>query len=380
MSGALWRRTLPVVLLASCGVVGCGRSTPPSAPGAQSAKAGAMARVAASEPSKLTASAKWICALWRGHLACVEPPSPRAPQRRDDELTLSTVPGAWRDVAVSRSHLCAARDDGHVLCRGGNQYGELGAGIAKESSEDLVEVVGVRRAVRVAVGESTSCALSDDGAVMCWGNAANGATQAKDSYIPELRALVEPSRVPLARPMKGIAIGSSVCAYDERGAFCWGGGARVHDVKAPAGITAISASLAGDVYVTTQAATYALPVPHQPWRRLLEGEEVAEAPTREVLALAGATGVTSNGKVVCGTTPAGALRCDGDRRSTDDDPRHGPIAQTWEKIERIEAFALLERSSWALTPSGDLLVNGVVFSDYTYSDTWKLGNVATAAP
>jgi hypothetical protein len=343
-------------------VIGCARPTSTAKSPERNAPEGA----ARPDQAKLSASATFVCALFHGRLACAD--RIHLASERGSDPVLVDVPGDWLDVAVSFAHMCAVRSDGHVQCRGGNQYGELGAGIAKERSEDFVEVRGVSRAVRIAVGEFVSCALLDDGAVTCWGNAADGETQAKDAYIPELRALVEVSRVPLPRPMEGIAIGSAVCAYDAAGAFCWGAGHDVHPVDGPAKITSMSAAPAGYVYVTTAATAFALPAP------------VSPAIPREIPLLAGASGLTSNGQVLCGTTAGGALRCDGDRRSLEDDPRRGPMVRAWERVGPIAAFALLDRSAWALTPTGDLWVSGVVFDDWRYEVPQKIGNLARGRP
>jgi hypothetical protein len=259
---------LDVGLALLAAVIGCARprltdgNLREAAPPAASEKQGR---------AKLSASAMFVCALFQRRLACAdrtpltpERPAVGQPAARGSDPRLLEVPGEWLDVAVSTRHVCAVRSDGHVLCRGGNAYGELGAGIDTEFSEAFVEVRGIGRAVRVAVGEFVSCALLSDGAVMCWGNAAEGETQAKDAYIPELRALVEPSRVSLPRPMVGIAIGRVVCAYDARGAFCWGAGHDVQPVSGPTGITSMSAATGGYVYVTTATTAFALPSTARP--------------------------------------------------------------------------------------------------------------------
>jgi alpha-tubulin suppressor-like RCC1 family protein len=76
---------------------------------------------------------------------------------------------------------------GGVKCWGQNAYGQLGSGSASDSSTP-VDVSGLDRGVEaVAVGYYHSCALTNEGRVMCWGhNYAGGLGNgsATDSHVP----------------------------------------------------------------------------------------------------------------------------------------------------------------------------------------------------
>ena len=68
---------------------------------------------------------------------------------------------------------CRLGPKGTVLCKGGNQHGQLGDGSFNRSSTDRT-VLGIAGAVAVASGSYHHCALLGDGVVWCWGNNAKG--------------------------------------------------------------------------------------------------------------------------------------------------------------------------------------------------------------
>jgi alpha-tubulin suppressor-like RCC1 family protein len=78
-------------------------------------------------------------------------------------------------IAAGGEHSCAVVSDGRVMCWGSNFYGELGTGMpTSDPAKEPVEVLGVTTATAVAVGRGFSCALVDDGKVVCWGSNGNG--------------------------------------------------------------------------------------------------------------------------------------------------------------------------------------------------------------
>jgi alpha-tubulin suppressor-like RCC1 family protein len=90
-------------------------------------------------------------------------------------------------VAAGGNHTCALTASGGVLCWGNNRDGELGDGTF-EARNSPVAVVGLASGVRAITANSLStCALLNNGTVMCWG--ANDAGQlgnggGEDSPIP----------------------------------------------------------------------------------------------------------------------------------------------------------------------------------------------------
>lgn len=87
----------------------------------------------------------------------------------EDGHRVSGIPKA-RDLAVGNTHVCIAGEDGSVWCWGRNQSGQMGPGVRKTKHQyDPVQVQGISGATAVAAGASHSCALLDDGRVVCWG-------------------------------------------------------------------------------------------------------------------------------------------------------------------------------------------------------------------
>ncbi|MBF0360711.1 MAG: hypothetical protein HQK49_06855 [Oligoflexia bacterium] len=99
-------------------------------------------------------------------------------------------------LALGGSHSCALKNDGTVVCWGYNGY--------KQSTPPE----GLRDVKSIALGYAHSCALKNDGTVVCWGgNGDNKSTPPKG-----------------LRDVKSIALGSAhSCALKNDGTvFCWG--------------------------------------------------------------------------------------------------------------------------------------------------------------
>lgn len=77
--------------------------------------------------------------------------------------------------AAGWSHQCAI-DAGDLRCWGGNTHGQLGYGDTIDRSDpgqvDVVDIGG--KAVAVSAGQWHTCAVRDDGAVLCWGLGLDG--------------------------------------------------------------------------------------------------------------------------------------------------------------------------------------------------------------
>ncbi len=124
-----------------------------------------------------------------------------------------------RQVALSFDHECALTKGGKVWCRGSNTRGGIGDGTTTERSTP-VEVRGLGDAIDVAAGYSYSCALRSDGTVWCWGwndddgNLGDGSGQ--DQH--------EPVVIPTLEDVVDIDSGfKHTCAVRQDGAvLCWG--------------------------------------------------------------------------------------------------------------------------------------------------------------
>jgi alpha-tubulin suppressor-like RCC1 family protein len=81
-------------------------------------------------------------------------------------------------LSFGYSHVCAVLDNGSVKCWGGNESGQLGVGNTSDQGNDPGEMGDALKAVPlgpgrtahfVATGQSHSCAILDNGTVVCWG-------------------------------------------------------------------------------------------------------------------------------------------------------------------------------------------------------------------
>ncbi|MEQ9398639.1 MAG: hypothetical protein RJQ04_05675 [Longimicrobiales bacterium] len=124
------------------------------------------------------------------------------------------------DVAAGRSHTCGVTDEGAVYCWGERADGRLGSDPSRGVPSRPVAVTTDRRFARISVGEQHTCALEPDGSAWCWGSNQTGQLGRQSPSL---------SSVPLA-VSGGLAFrdiragGSHTCAlsFDDR-LLCWGG-------------------------------------------------------------------------------------------------------------------------------------------------------------
>ena len=127
-------------------------------------------------------------------------------------------------VAMGYLHRCLIDDNTTVRCWGRNSGGQLGQGFTADPAVDpyVAVPVYVQRysgvltgVVSIAAGDFHTCALRNDGEVVCWGSGAigDGTTLAKTAVVPAVTGAT--------------TIGSSsghVCAVMAAGGVkCWGG-------------------------------------------------------------------------------------------------------------------------------------------------------------
>jgi alpha-tubulin suppressor-like RCC1 family protein len=123
-------------------------------------------------------------------------------------------------IAVGQSHSCLLTNDGGVYCTGSNTYGQLGDGTTTDRSTPVVVGSLSTAASAIAAGAWHTCALSTAGAVYCWGNNSNGRLGDGTTTTRLSPVLVDG----LTSGVVAIAVGSShSCALKTDGSvWCWG--------------------------------------------------------------------------------------------------------------------------------------------------------------
>jgi alpha-tubulin suppressor-like RCC1 family protein len=160
----------------------------------------------------------------------------------DDESTASAGavdlgPGRTATaISAGGGHTCAVLDDGSVRCWGFGEDGRLGYGNPNSIGDDEtpgsvppVDLGAGRTATAITTGASDTCALLDNGRVLCWGLGANGqlgygdTTTIGQAVTPGFKGPVDlgPGRTATA-----ISAGSGhTCAVlDDGSVRCWGFG------------------------------------------------------------------------------------------------------------------------------------------------------------
>ncbi|WP_434782004.1 RCC1 domain-containing protein [Corallococcus caeni] len=139
--------------------------------------------------------------------------------------------GAAIRIAVGETHSCALMDTGKVRCWGRNQYGQLGYGHTNNIGDNEqpwqagdVDLGGVT-ATDVVAGSNHTCALLSNSKMLCWGYNLEGqlgythASHIGDNEVPGSQTALEPSG-----PVAQIAMGNNhTCALLKTGTVrCWG--------------------------------------------------------------------------------------------------------------------------------------------------------------
>lgn len=163
------------------------------------------------------------CALEDGELVCWgaldyslenwDAPSQVSPRKVLD------IPGEILEVSSGGYHWCARTADQSAWCWGMNNQGQVGGWISDYESPMRIEsLVGQVAAVRV--GTFNTCVLTLEGEVYCWGFTGHGVVPGGPN-----EAVAEPRLIPgLGERVVQIEVGyRRACALTESGAVkCWG--------------------------------------------------------------------------------------------------------------------------------------------------------------
>lgn len=168
---------------------------------------------------QITAGFTHACALSRAGTVTCWGPGDWGP---NGGFSKPPITGASEVVSGDR-HACVIAKDKSVVCWGMNDAGQLGIKSDTEPHKKPLPVKGLSGVVHLAAGEASTCALSGDGSVRCWGSNGEG-------------ELGLGTRSPEERPARVSALGSNVdqiclasahgCALTKQSKLlCWGANA-----------------------------------------------------------------------------------------------------------------------------------------------------------
>ncbi|MBK6517306.1 MAG: thrombospondin type 3 repeat-containing protein [Polyangiaceae bacterium] len=121
-------------------------------------------------------------------------------------------------VSAADAHTCALQDNGDVLCFGSNKYGQLGTGTV-DNGLSFATRANVDAQVAVTTYERGTCSLSAAGVASCWGTNDMGQVGAGTTASIE----ASPRAIATLGDVTAIEGGSNyVCAVATGAVFCWG--------------------------------------------------------------------------------------------------------------------------------------------------------------
>jgi alpha-tubulin suppressor-like RCC1 family protein len=223
-------------------------------------------------------------------------------------------------IAAGYSHTCALTSAGGVECWGDNSHGQLGDGTIADSHFP-VAALGLASGVQaIAAGEALTCALTNVGGVMCWGE--NDFGELGDGTTT--RRLTPVAVSGLAGGVRAIAAGEALgCALTSAGGVeCWGhnrygelGDGTTTDHHAPVAVsgltsdvTAIAVGYLHGCALTSEGAVKCWG--YNRYGQLGDGTRINRRTPVDVSGLSsGVTAITAGGGHSCALTNAGGVKC-----------------------------------------------------------------------
>lgn len=246
-----------------------------------------------------------------------------------DRLTATPVSGLGSGVfAVDAgiTHACAVTSAGGLLCWGRNIVGQLGDSTTTNRSTPTAVSGLSSGVVAVAAGREHTCALTDQGAVFCWGGNSNG--QLGDGTTTS--RLAPTPVLGLSSGVVAINTGDShVCALMTAGGLkCWGlniygqlgvGTSGMNDIRtSPTNVVGLASGVAGVTGGGFHACAYLTSGAVRCWGWNLFGQ-IGDgtrlnrvSPTAVIGLSSGIVAMATGGTHSCALSDAGALKCWGD--------------------------------------------------------------------
>ena len=128
--------------------------------------------------------------------------------------------GSVTAVTVGGAHACLLNGSGAIHCWGGNEDAQLGRGFDSPREPSPTPISSSDTFSAVSAGGRHTCAIRDDGELLCWGDGdwtASGSTTAPDVTTPTVVPGFTKGIVAVS------AGGQHTCAVDAAGRlYCWG--------------------------------------------------------------------------------------------------------------------------------------------------------------
>ncbi len=145
------------------------------------------------------------------------------------------------DIASNYASTCAVTEDGKVWCWGYNNWGQIGNGTTTTDSYAAYDV-GITNAVRVELGYTHTCALLDDGNMKCWGSNSRNILGTADAINANVTTPSDVTVLGTIGTVKDYSVGYYItCIVNTANElYCWGlnnhgqiGNGSTTDVTAP---------------------------------------------------------------------------------------------------------------------------------------------------
>jgi alpha-tubulin suppressor-like RCC1 family protein len=130
------------------------------------------------------------------------------------------IPGGVRTMSAGFTHTCAVTDAGDALCWGNGFNGELGTGTTTSTSVPIEVSVVSEPVIGIALGSNTTCVVVTGGGVHCWGGGGLGQL-GNGAFNDSLTAVPVTGLASGALELAG-SDGEHTCARLSSGVRCWG--------------------------------------------------------------------------------------------------------------------------------------------------------------